>query len=176
VAVEITLSRKQQTAIQLLDDPTVTELLYPGITVGLGRKEISNLGKTTAQTLLTEVHPVLGVRDPDFKYRAPGSPQPGVYYRNRSSIVFIDLAPAPTDLNFDRFGSLGLTHVIIEEAGEVVKKARSVITSRKNRKLNREYGITGKAVLTCNPSPISCARRSTSPTSTSATANCRPGL
>jgi hypothetical protein len=46
-----------------------------------------------------------------------------------------------------------LTHVIIEEAGEVVQKARAVITSRKNRKLNKQYGITGKAVLTCNPSP-----------------------
>jgi hypothetical protein len=52
--------------------------------------------------------------------------------RNGSSIVFIDLAPAPTDPNFDRFGSLSLTHVIIEEVGEVVHRARSVITSRKN--------------------------------------------
>jgi hypothetical protein len=73
--VEITLSRKQSQAIQLLDDPTITELLfgggagggkswlvclwmviqcrkYPGITIGLGRKELSNLGKTTARTLL----------------------------------------------------------------------------------------------------------------------------
>ena len=51
------------------------------------------------------------------------------------------------------FGSLPLTHVVIEEAGEIVHKARAVITSRKDRKLNRQYGITGKAVLTCNPSP-----------------------
>ena len=173
--VEITLSRKQQTAIQLLDDPTITELLfgggagggkswlvclwmviqcrkYPGITIGLGRKELSNLGKTTARTLLDEVHPVLGVKAAHFKYVAPGTVSPGVYYQNGSTIQFIDLAP-PTDPNFDRFGSLPLTHVVIEEAGEVVHKVRPVITSRKDRNLNRQYGITGKAVLTCNPSP-----------------------
>ena len=172
--VELTLSRKQQQALELLDDPQVTELLfgggagggkswlvclwaviqcrkYPGITIGLGRKEITNLRKTTAQTLITEVHPALSVQPADFRYSS--LVDPGVYYRNGSSIVFTDLAPAPTDVNFDRFGSLSLTHIIVEEAGEVVKKARSVITSRKNRKLNEQYGITGKAVFTCNPSP-----------------------
>jgi phage terminase large subunit len=143
--VEITLTRKQSQAIQLLDDPTVTELLfgggagggkswlvclwaviecrkYPGITIGLCRKEITNLRKTTAQTLLTEVHPALGIQAGDFRYSS--LIDPGVYYRNGSSIVFIDLAPAPTDPNFDRFGSLSLTHVIIEEVGEVVHRAR----------------------------------------------------
>jgi hypothetical protein len=110
---------------------------------------------------LTEVHPALGVDKGDFRYSS--LVDPSVYYRNGSSIVFIDLAPAPTDPNYDRFGSLSLTHVIIEEVGEVVHKARSVITSRKNRKLNRQYGITGKAVLTCNPSPSS-GRSSTSRT------------
>lgn len=169
------LSLKQKTAFDLLDDPTVVELLYgggagggkswliclwaviqcrkyPGIAIGLGRKEISNLGKTTALTLLTEVHPALGVRSDDFRYVAPGSPNPGVYYANGSSIPFIDLAPKPTDPDFDRLGSLNLTHNLIEEAGEIVLKARSVFTSRKNRKLNIEYGIVGKTVITCNPS------------------------
>lgn len=170
---ELTLSRKQHEAYELLNDPEITELnfgggagggkswliclwaviecrKYPGITIGLGRKEITNLRKTTAQTLLTEVHPALGVTGSDFTYHP--IVDPGVYYENGSSIVFIDLAPSPTDPEYDRFGSLSLTHVIIEEAGEVVSKARSVITSRKNRKLNDNYGITGKAVLTCNPS------------------------
>ena len=93
--------------------------------IGLGRKELSNLGKTTARTLLDEVHPVLGVKAANFKYVAPGTVGPGVYYQNGSTIQFIDLAPAPTDPNFDRFGSLPLTHVVIEEAGEVVHKARA---------------------------------------------------
>lgn len=171
---EITVSPKQRTAFDLLSDPYVVELLfgggagggkswlvclwaviecrrYPGIRIGLGRKDISNLRKTTALTLLTEVHPALGVREADYRYSA--LVDPGVYYNNGSAIVFVDLAPAPSDPNFDRLGSLNLTHNIIEEAGEIVVKARSVFTSRKNRKLNKDYGITGKTILTCNPSP-----------------------
>lgn len=167
------LSRKQKTAFDLLDDPQVVELLFggaagggksllvtlwavlqcrqfPGITIGLGRKELTTLRKTTAKTILSETHPLLGVKQEEFRY----SPliDPGVYYINGSSIVFIDLAPAPSDPDFDRLGSLNLTHNIIEEAGEVDHKARSVFTSRKNRSKNAEYGITGKTILTCNPS------------------------
>src|SRR3954454_15040120 len=116
--VELTLSKKQLQALELLDQRDITELLfgggagggkswlvclwaviqcrkYPGITIGLCRKEISNLRKTTAQTLITEVHPTLGVRDSDYRYSS--LIDPGVSYKNGSAIVFIDLAPAPTD-------------------------------------------------------------------------------
>jgi phage terminase large subunit len=150
--VEITLSRKQQTAFQILDDPSVVEVTfgggagggksrlvctwssiqcrrYPGIRIGLGRKEVSNLRKTTAQTFLGEVHPVFGIKDGrDFRY-AP-LVDPGIYYANTSQVLFTDLAPAPSDPNYDRLGSLNLTHVIIEEAGEVVREAAKVFTSR----------------------------------------------
>lgn len=170
---EISLSPKQYLAWSLLDDPTVVELgfgggagggktllvtewavkeckRYPGIRIGLGRKEITTLRKTTVQTLLTETHALLGVREGDFRYSS--MIDPGIYYRNGSAIIFVDLAPAPTDPNFDRLGSLNLTHVIIEEAGEIDRKARAVFTSRKNRLLNEKYAITGKTILTCNPS------------------------
>lgn len=178
----ITFSRKQNLAFGVLTDPYVVELLFgggagggksllvttwmavqckqfPGITIGLARKEISNLGKTTVQTLLTEAHPLLGVVPPikgktagDYKYVAPGNTNPGIYYNNGSSILLLDLAPAPSDPNYDRFGSLPLTHVVIEEIGELTEKAVNALVSRKDRKLNREYSITGKAVMTCNPS------------------------
>jgi len=171
----ITLSRKQQLAFNVLADPYVVELLfgggagggksllvtmwmviecrkYPGITIGLGRKEMSNLGKTTVATLLTEAHKYLGVSADDFTYKAPGSPQPGIYYKNGSAITLHDLAYAPSDPNYDRFGSLPLTHAVIEEVGELDLKAVSAFASRANRKLNREYSITGKTVMTCNPS------------------------
>ncbi|MGW6120453.1 hypothetical protein ACWFRF_15530 [Nocardia sp. NPDC055165] len=167
------MSLKQQTALRLLDDPFVVELLFggaagggkswlvslwaviqcrkfPGIKIGLGRKELSNLRKTTGQTLLAEVFPLLGIvvgRD----YRYSSLVDPGIYFSNGSAIVFIDLAPAPSNPNFDNLGSLNLTHVIIEEAAEIQEKAKSVFSSRKNRKLNKEYGITGKVILTCNP-------------------------
>lgn len=171
----ITFSRKQQLAFNVLSDPFVVDLLfgggagggksllvtmwmaiecrkYPGITIGLGRKELSNLGKTTVATLLTEAHKYLGVNKSDFKYVAPGSTNPGIYYENGSAITLHDLAYAPSDPEYDRFGSLPLTHTVIEEIGELNEKAVSAFASRKDRKLNREYNITGKTVMTCNPS------------------------
>lgn len=171
----ITLGPKQLLAFNVLSDPFVVDLLfgggagggksllvtmwaaiqcrqYPGITVGLGRKEISNLGKTTVATLLTEAHKYLGIHAGNFKYVGPGSPNPGIYYENGSAITLHDLAYAPSDPNYDRFGSLPLTHTIIEEIGELDERAVSAFSSRKDRKLNREYGITGKTVMTCNPS------------------------
>lgn len=171
--LELTLSRKQQTAFNVLDDPQVVEVLfgggagggkswlvstwsiiqcrrYPGIRIGLGRKEISNLRKTTAQTYIGEVHPVLNILDGrDFRYSS--IIDPGIYYTNGSQVLFTDLAPAPSDPNFDRLGSLNLTHVVVEEAGEVVQHAAKVFSSRRNRYLNKKYGITGKTIYTCNP-------------------------
>lgn len=171
--LEITLSQKQQTAFSILDDPTVVEVCfgggagggkswlvclwsdiqikkYPGIRIGLGRKEISNLRKTTAQTYLGEVHPVLGIKEVrDFRYSS--LVDPGLYYTNGGQVLFTDLAPAPSDPNFDRLGSLNLTHNVVEEAGEVVQKAAKVFSSRRNRYLNKKYGITGKTIYTCNP-------------------------
>lgn len=122
---------------------------YPGIRIGVGRNEISNLRRTTIQTLLDETHPLLGVQEADFKYHDLINPR--VDYRNGSQIIFVDLAYAPRDPNYDRLGSLNLTHVIIEEMGEVRRQAKEVFSSRKNRYLNKKYNIVGKFIGTCNP-------------------------
>ena len=121
---------------------------YPGIAIGLGRKELKRLKRTTLVTLMSKVHPALGIKEWDFKYNA----QEGyIEYINGSRIVLIDMAWAPTDPDFDKFGSLELTHVIVEEVGEAIKKAVDVLGSRRNRMMNKEYGIVGKLVMTCNP-------------------------
>jgi len=167
------ISRKQKIALDFLDDPQIIDILYgggagggksllvclwaviqcneyPEIRIGLGRNEISNLRKTTVQTLLREAHKILEVDKNDFIYRP--ILDPGIYYSNGSQIIFVDLAYEPSDPDFDRLGSLNLTHTIIEEMGEVMKKARDVFTSRKNRCMNKHYKIIGKSIGTCNPS------------------------
>lgn len=166
------VSEKQALAFEVFEDPqvvdidfgggagggksiTVTEWAvlqckrYPGIRIGLGRNEISNLRRTTIQTLLYETHPLLSVRDTDYKYHDLINPR--VDYRNGSQIIFVDLAYAPRDPNYDRLGSLNLTHAIIEEMGEVRKQAKEVFSSRKNRYLNKKYNIVGKFIGTQNP-------------------------
>lgn len=168
----LTLSRKQETARSLLNDPQVVELYYggsagsgksllvclwmleqirryPGIRIGLGRKELTRLKQTTVVTLLREAHPLMKILPSSFVY----ADQKGlIKYRNGSEIQLIDLIRQPSDPDYDTLGSLNLTHVVIEEAGEVVKKAKDVFGSRKNRFLNTEYELVGKTVLTGNPS------------------------
>lgn len=122
---------------------------YPGIRIGLGRKEGLRLRQTTVVTLLREVHPIMGVTNDEYTYQD----QKGIIqYKNGSQIQLVDLNWQPSDPDYDTLGSLNFTHVVIEEAGEIREKARSVFGSRKNRFLNKEYNIVGKTVLTQNPS------------------------
>lgn len=166
------LSRKQKLALELLDDPQVVELdyggaaggakswtvclwmilqcrQYPGIRIGLGRREMVRLKQTTLVTLLREVHPILGIKEGEYKYQGQNN---SITYANESMIQMFDLAYQPSDPDYDTLGSLNLTHVVIEEIGEVRKKAKDVFGSRKDRFMNQAYGITGKVVMTQNPS------------------------
>lgn len=166
------LSEKQYQAFTLLEDPQIVEIYfggaagsgksflvciwmlllirnYPGIRIGLGRKELTRLKQTTVVTLLREAHPILDIHQSDFTY----SDQKGlIQYRNGSQIQLVDLAKQPSDPDFDTFGSLSFTSVAVDEAGEIQKKAKDVFGSRKNRFMNKEYGLVGKTVLTGNPS------------------------
>lgn len=166
------LSRKQKLALDLLNDPQVVELdfggaaggakswtvslwmilqcrQYPGIRIGLGRKEMVRLKQTTLVTLLREVHPILDIKDGEFIYQDQKNV---ITYENGSQIQMFDLNYQPSDPDYDTLGSLNLTHVVIEEIGEVRKKAKDVFGSRKDRYLNQSYGLTGKVVMTQNPS------------------------
>jgi phage terminase large subunit len=170
--IKLKLSPRQLLGYQILEDPQVVDILwgggagggksllaciwmilrcrnFPGIRIGLGRKEITKLKQTTLVTLLREAHPILNVKDSEFNY----NDQKGtIEYINGSSIQLIDLARQPSDPNYDRFGSLNFTDAVAEEIAEVDQKARDTFFSRKNRYLNKEYGIVGKSLSTCNPS------------------------
>ncbi len=169
---DIQLSPVQLLAMEAFDDPTIVKILYgggagsgksfllallavlscrkyPGIRNGLGRKELKRLKQTTVATLLYKVHPALGIRDDEFKVNWMDGV---IEYKNTSQIIFIDMASKPSDVDFANFGSLELTNMFIDEAGELTKKAVDVISSRTNRWKNEEYGLVGKTVASCNPS------------------------
>lgn len=170
--IKLTISEKQYQMMQFLDDPQVVEVLfgsgagsgksvgvciwmmmqirqYPKVRIGLGRKELKRLKETTLVTLLNVVHPMFNITQNEFIYRD----QKGIIeYLNGSSIVLVDLTRKPSDPEYERFGSLDLTHVVVEEAGELEERSVATISSRGNRYMNKEYKIVGKTVLTCNPS------------------------
>ena len=168
---DISLAPVQLLALDEFNDPQVTEILfgggaggsktmtlcllavlrcrdYPGVREGLARKELKQLKRTTVATLLNKVHPLLGIKDSDFKLRI----DEGITYKNGSQIIFIDLAYQPSDPDMASLGSLELTDAFIDEAGEIAKKAMDTLGSRVNRWMNKEHGIVGKMVGSCNPS------------------------
>jgi len=162
---KLKLSQTQSLALRLLHDPTVVELLfgggaggaksfivciwmvlecrnYPGIRIGLGREELKRLKQTTLVTLWSKVHQLLGVKESEFAY----SEQSGtITYRNGSQILLIDMKYHPMDPEYDTFGSLELTHVVIEEVGEVQEKGVRVLSTRKCLSYRRSHLGTRRA-------------------------------
>lgn len=123
---------------------------YPGTRWGLARKELKSLKQTTIATLIGKVHPILGITENDYKLNLLDST---LTYSNGSEILLLDLTAKPSDPEMESLGSLELTGAFVDEVGEVNKKPFTVLSSRVNRWKNKEYGITGKVVGSCNPSP-----------------------
>lgn len=123
---------------------------YPGTRWGLARKELKSLKQTTIATLIGKVHPILGITENDYKLNLLDST---LTYSNGSEILLLDLTAKPSDPEMESLGSLELTGAFVDEIGEVNKKPFTILSSRVNRWMNKEYGITGKVVGSCNPSP-----------------------
>jgi len=123
---------------------------YPRTRWGLARKELKSLKQTTLATLIGKVHPILGITEHDYKLNLLDST---ITYANGSEILLLDLTAKPSDPEMESLGSLELTGAFVDEVGEVNKKPFDILSSRVNRWLNKEYGITGKVVGSCNPSP-----------------------
>lgn len=167
------ISNKQQFALKLLDRPNVNELLlggsaggskswimcmmmvtlcrmYPGVRLFLGRKTLQSLKKSTISTLVSKVHPFMGIGSDEFNLR---SQEAEIIYNNGSKIYFGELDKRPEDPDFARVGSLEIDCAFIDEAGEISIEAKNAIKSRVGRGvMSNNYGVPGKVILSCNPS------------------------
>ena len=166
---------KQDEAWQAFKDDNITDILYggaagggksytacqmatvccyelPGCTIGLARKELTTLMKTTYMTLL-EVFEGLGIPPDDWKLNGQYN---WVDFTNGSRILLLDTAYKPTDPNYDRFGGLLLTHAFGEELPEWNEKAWQILQTRigRNNTFNIngvDVEVVGKFLGTCNP-------------------------
>lgn len=168
---EVTISDIQRLAVQIFNDDDTVEAVfggsggggksvlmgllavtrcksYAGVREGIGRKDLSQLKKTTLTTLFGKVHTIMGVHASDFHIGQDGT----VTYRNGSQIIPIELDYYPSDPDFNRLGSLEITDMFIDEVGEVTMGAYNAIKSRVGRWKNDEYGLTPKLFSSCNPS------------------------
>ncbi len=166
------LTPKQAQAYSLLVDETTTEigygggagggksylgcfwilsqcLVYPGVRYVMGRKELTNLKKTTLATFFKLVKELRLNQDDLFKMNSMTNT---IRFTNGSEIILMDMAYKPSDPEYLRFGGLELTGAFIDESNESEEKALSIIKTRIGRCLNKELNIMPKLLETFNPS------------------------
>lgn len=123
-------------------------LVYKGTRGLIGRSKLDALKKTTLKTFF-EVAALFGLKSgTDFVFNGQSNI---ITFANGSEIILKDLFAYPSDVNFDRLGSLEITDWFIDEVSQVSKKAVDTVKSRVRYKL-KEYNIPPIGIMTCNPS------------------------
>lgn len=131
---------------------------FPGIKLGVFRKTVTQLRKTTMDTFYKAMG-AAGLKrcDPkdtnfksgDWRLTDIGSK---IEFKNGSQILFMSLDPA-NDPEFTSIGSLEIDFGMIDEAGEITKLAKDTLRSRLGRGVaTRVYHLVPKLILLANPS------------------------
>lgn len=120
---------------------------YNELRYAIGRKDAKKAKETTLRTFFKAAR-YYGLYD-YFKY----NDQKGlITFKNTGSEVQVaEMKRDPSDPDFDKFGSLELTGVFVDELAEVAQNAYDVLSTRVGRQNNLEYGILGKVLSTSNP-------------------------
>jgi hypothetical protein len=126
---------------------TMLSLIYPGTQWFVAREELNDLRKWTVPTF-NEVAKNIGLDRKEYKYNGQDN-----YFEffNGSKINFIAAKKIPSDVFFERFGSMQNTGGWIEEGGEIDEMAYSNLKLSIGRCKNKEYGIPFKLLITANP-------------------------
>lgn len=124
-------------------------LNYPKVRYLIGRKELTNLKRTTLATFF-KVIADLGLQPND--YFKLNSQTNTINFHNGSQIILMDMARQPSDPDYLRFGGLELTGYFLDESNEIEYKAIQILKSRIGRQMNKEYSLLPKQFETFNPS------------------------
>lgn len=129
---------------------------YPWVRCFIGRRELSNLIKTTLNSYFKFGEDYQIPRNLmgkwDKKYNI-------IKFINNSEILLLDCATQPSDPLFTRFGSLELTMGFIDESNEIEEQAITILKTRIGRHKNREYSLIPKLLETFNPDQWHIKRR-----------------
>ena len=126
---------------------TITCYAYPWIKRLIWRRERDDLKKTTLVTMFKVFRNHGLIKDVHYSYNAQDKI---ISFPNWSWIYFKELKLEPSDPEFDELWSLEITWFWVDECQQVPKKAIDVLKSRCTEMI-REYNLTPKWILTCNP-------------------------
>ncbi|MBP7540368.1 MAG: terminase family protein [Saprospiraceae bacterium] len=159
-------SAKQWQAWEYLNDDITTEIGYGGAASGgksylgcvwitcmclanpdsgwlIGRKELTNLKRTTLITLF-KVFKEFGITEKQYNYNQQNNV---LTFGNGSQIFFIDLGYKPSDPLYTRLGGLELTGGFIDESNEIPYQAIEILKTR----IGRRGKLKPKLLETFNP-------------------------
>jgi hypothetical protein len=123
-------------------------MMFGGIKAFIGREELKRIKQSTLKTLFN----VFGMRNlKNKRHYVYNEVNSTITFWNGSVIDLLDLKRLPSDPLFERFGSTEYTIGFIEEGGEVEYDAYEVLKTRVGRWRNKEFGLLGKVLITCNP-------------------------
>ena len=166
----MTLTNRQTTAIDYLEDNITTEVGYGGGAGGgksmlgcywqlkqrlkypqtrglIGRAKLKTLKETTLQSFF-EVAKMQGVKNGvHYNYNQQSSQ---INFKNGSVILLKDLFFYPSDPEFDELGSLEITDAFLDESAQIVRKAFNTVQSRIRYKLD-ENDLIPKILWSSNP-------------------------
>ncbi len=119
-------------------------LAHPDTGWLIGRRELTNLKKTTLLTLF-KVFKDFGITDKGYTYNQQNNI---ITFANGSQIFLMDLDYKPSDPLYTRLGGLEITGAFIDESNECPEEAISVLKTR----LGRRGDLKPKLLETFNPS------------------------
>ena len=122
---------------------------YPKTAWLIGRKELTNLKKTTLLSFF-QVLDILNIA-PDSIFKL-NSQTNILNFHNGSKVFLMDMSKQPSDPLYTRFGGLELTGAFVDESNENEVMAIEILKTRLGRCMNKEYNLIPKILETFNPS------------------------
>jgi len=122
-------------------------LAYPDIAGAICRSRLTHLRKTTLQTLFEFFNMNNMKEDKDYNFNRTDMI---ITFPNGSKLFFLELYDNPSDPDFDRIMSMGLTFACVDEVSEISENAINKLQTRLSHKL-LEYSLKPKLLLASNP-------------------------
>lgn len=120
---------------------------FPGIRTVVARKTLKSLKESTVNTIRGLLR-TWGLKE-DENYHI-NNLEGNITFWNDSKIIYLEMADNPSDLAFNRFGSMEITAVVVDEVSEISEKACEVLFSRIRYKIHETFKIP-KMVMSTNP-------------------------